>query len=1056
MSSTPNKKGFFYKRWVQVSGGILLSLPLLFLLTLYGLKSYLVDWFTENGADSASIEKLVINPFLGRITLGGLDVQLEGKSLLKNAEMVVDIGLTSLLQKNIKVQRALYSGLVLDLEQYADGSFRVGAYTIEKGTEKQAVEDTGKVTSSWGFLADNVDLIDCAVKVKTPDLDLELIVEKAELRKFTTREGKAGATLSFIGSLNGEALVMELSHIQVIPSIHIEGDVEVSRFQLLEIASLLKQALPVFVGDVGLDGNVNFSMDDGTGIIVDYSGDIKVLNPDIGGESFATGAQNLTWQGSVHFEMGDDKPMLIVTDGLLAATDYVVQVAGANFKTEESTIELQGKTTVTIADNVLVKNEGSLFIEKALVQVAGNEIIEEQLDWKGSVVYDSNHVGAGQYLATKGTLQLAPLGLRTGGEGAEVSVQSNELSWQGEIVYGQKDDGQNAYVLLKGNLAGEKIVTELTAPGVTVAQGRIALTTDAKLNFGEIFGIEGTNSLVLDSFLFTAGTEGPKVALDKLEIVDLEGVGGRNLQLEQLTSTGLSVTLSGGLPMEITVPVVQLNGFTTADLANFDLASITVNKPRIIASHNGEELLRLDEIKATALHLDESIHVTAESLRLVALTFLAASEGAKDDSFLNIGEVNLSGIKWAGDDGFTGKSLTFDNLVTNVIRDKDGELNVSRQLSAMQVVAVSEDAVVANITAEQDKEETGLPLRLAEVAVTGKSHVRFADYTLAVPYITDLAIKKMVLLDLDSTQPEVKSSFVLEAELEKRAPFNVIGDISPFMSPTALHLQLNLKNYPLSRLSAYTVQSVGTALASGQLKLKTTLDLRNDILDMHNNVVLKKLETETIAPELAAELDNQLPISLDMALSILRDSDRNISLDIPLSGPVSDLNVGVSDVLVTALSKAIIPAASGYLMYTLGPYGALAYVGMKVGEKLLKIELPPVGFLPGEIAIADEQKKYLEKVADILKGRPETDIQLCPHVVSWEFMDEKQRDAVPGNDIEVAEESRERLVEIGQQRAEVVQSYLISTYGVDKSRLLICDTLFETGKADKSLLLLNL
>ena len=71
---------------------------------------------------------------------------------------------------------------------------------------------------------------------------------------------------------------------------------------------------------------------------------------------------------------------------------------------------------------------------------------------------------------------------------------------------------------------------------------------------------------------------------------------------------------------------------------------------------------------------------------------------------------------------------------------------------------------------------------------------------------------------------------------------------------------LDLKNYPLSRLSPYTVQAVGTALASGILRLHSKMSLESDYLDLENDVELKKLETKTISPELAAELNNQLPI----------------------------------------------------------------------------------------------------------------------------------------------------------------------------------------------------
>jgi hypothetical protein len=215
---------------------------------------------------------------------------------------------------------------------------------------------------------------------------------------------------------------------------------------------------------------------------------------------------------------------------------------------------------------------------------------------------------------------------------------------------------------------------------------------------------------------------------------------------------------------------------------------------------------------------------------------------------------------------------------------------------------------------------------------------------------------------------------------------------------------------------------------------------------MKNNILLRKLETKTIEPELAAELNNQLPVSLDAALSLLRDNERNISLDVPLSGPVSELNVGISDVLVTALSKAIVPAASGYLMYALGPYGALAYVGMKVGEKMLEVKLPPIVFVPQEASLNEEHIKYLERIGKILQDRPEADIQLCPRVASWEFLTEEEKAAVPGGVVPVDGEKENDLLQLGQQRAVAVQNLLKEEYGIGHNRLLICDTAIDTKK----------
>ena len=77
---------------MKICGGVFVAFTLFFLLLPFGVKYYFADWLEKNGADSATIEKLRFNPFLGRITLGGMDVQLGGQSILHNVGMMLDLG----------------------------------------------------------------------------------------------------------------------------------------------------------------------------------------------------------------------------------------------------------------------------------------------------------------------------------------------------------------------------------------------------------------------------------------------------------------------------------------------------------------------------------------------------------------------------------------------------------------------------------------------------------------------------------------------------------------------------------------------------------------------------------------------------------------------------------------------------------------------------------------------------------------------------------------------------------------------------------------------------
>ncbi len=1045
-SATTNLGSLLEKHWVKICGAVLGLLVLGLLLLPVGVKYTITDWLIKNGADTATIEKLRYNPFLGRITMEGVEVQADGKSILHNSSMVLDVGVTSLIRRDIHVESAVYRDLVIDLEQYDDGRWRFGSYTMEGDSAETVVESQEEVASVWAFLADSVILDNCSVHLKMMKLEMTLAIEQAALNNFTTRNGKPAGTFSFKGKLDDGPVAIQLDTLQIVPAVRLGGVVSISKFNLDELSRLLQDVLPTFAGVVGIDGKILFSMETEKGLQVDYDGIIDVAGPDIGNSGFGTKAGNLKWQGRVQYSTPDNGPIAIETNGLLAATTFALEVPGADLSMEESRIDLTGKTTVTIAENVAVENEGALLVEGVKLQLPSYHIGEESLLWKGKVLYDSDHQGEGLLVQTAGTLDLGVFQFESGKSPETIATGGNMASWQGKVAFGQNNSGKKSVLELDGTLQGGALHAAMVEPPIRLGQEKVQLKTKSILSFGEEMDIAGNSSFGFEQFkLFEGETEKPLVAVDKLTVAELVGGGDRNITIKEMLAVGLNASLAGNFPLSINVSEIQVADVVTDNLATFHAGELSFKEPQVTALHNNKELLRFEDLAVKKITVGADGAARAENIHLGKLAFLRSSEDPAKKTVLSLGNADLSKLSWSGEAGLQGDTLVFNDLVTTVIRDKEAHINISQRLGDMQPASTGPEAEPVETAAETEGSR-GIPVRIREIAVGGKSAVYFEDYTLAVPYITDLAISELKISDLDSTDPEKETNVLLTGKLEKRAPLEITGWLSPFKEKMAMDMKLKLKNYPLSSLSAYTVQSVGTVLATGQLRLKTKLKLADDELDMKNSILLQKLETETISPELAAELNNELPIPLDAALSILRDKDKNISLEIPLSGQLSDLNVGIADILITSLSKAIVPAASGYLMYTLGPYGALAYVGMKVGEKMLAVTLPPVVFAAQQKELTDEQAKYLERVAKILEDRPETDLQLCPQVTSWEFLSEQEIAAIEGNLVSVDEKSRKALLELGQQRAMAVQGHLADKYSIDSSRLLICHTVIEEEK----------
>lgn len=1044
------KKQFRVKRWMKILGGVVVTLVLLLLLLPLGTKYYLADWLEKNGADSATIARLRFNPFAGKVTLGGMDVEIGGQSILHNATMVLDLGITSLFNRDIHVEKAVYHDLSIDLEQHKDGSWRFGSYTMQGAGKVKKVDSGEDVASAWKFLADLVILTDCRVHLKTPELDMTLVIDEAELARLSTRQDHPAGSFTFKGQLNDGPIALQLDTVQLVPQLRIGGNISVAGFQLKELAKLLHDVLPTLTGEVALDGKLLFSQGTETGIETDYDGTIGLTAPDLGNSDFTTKAESLTWKGAIHYAAAEKSPQHITTDGLLAARGLNLRNPSSGLVVEKTGIELSGKTTLTVAEKILLDHDGGLLLKNVDLQVPPYGIIEKSLSWKGKVQYDSDHKQEGLLVHADGALDLGAFQVDGGEPSTSFAAQGKTLSWQGAVDFSQRDSGKKTALALDGTLLGGGLQQTLPEPPLRLAQEKVELKTKSTITLGEPLDIKGLSSLGLTRFALFEGENGaPSLSFDELSLVGLEGRGGKTIALQELLATGVQASVAGNFPLRIAVPEVRLADFFTDDLAAYKLSELQVKNPLITAVHNNTELVRFDDLTVNTLSIDDTARFEAEKVQLQNLAFLATRDNAAQKTTVSFRDATLNAVRWSDDAGFQGDTLTFDDLVAIVVRDKQGNININRQLAEMQQQAAqSAEPPVTKpaATAAAGKESPSAPFALKKIIVAGNSSLLFEDYTLAVPYKTDLNITRLEVTGVDSSRPDEKTEIVLQGELEKRAPLEVTGHIFPFKAKPAVDMQVDLKNYPLSSLSAYTVQSVGTALASGQLQVKSSMALADDKLKMKNAILLKQLETKTIAPELAAELNNQLPIPLNAALSLLRDNKRNITLDVPLSGPVSELNVGISDVLITALSKAIVPAASGYLMYALGPYGALAYVGMKVGENMLQVKLPPVVFTQQETTLTDEHVKYLERIGKILQDRPDTDMQICPRVASWEFLTEKEKTAVKGGAVAVDEEKKDDLLQLGQQRAEAVQDLLKEKYDIADNRLLICDTAIDSKK----------
>lgn len=1134
MQHTNRYKKILKSKWSLLLIGLMLFLSAIPVLLPIAGKYYLAKWLLDNGADTAVIERVEINPFTGRAALKGVNVKMGDTRVLSGADILIDIDILSLFKKEASVGHSVLNGVTLDIELYEDGRMRFGSYTT--GPSGAATpEEPASSSVPWIFLARQVDISNCKVHFKMPQLDMTLDVNKASLIEFTTAPGDTSGSFTLSGSVNGTPVALDLTKVRIMPDIIAEGSIKVDDFALDNLDDFLQLYLKPFTGKASLDGKMMFKLAAGEDIFVDYDGMLSVDKGHIAGPSFSVKGAPVRWEkGTIHFEMTEKTGISIDVDGVLTGKNVAVDIPDPVIKIREPDVNIIGKVHVSIDDEVKVDTNVGFTLKHTTFSMPPLQAEATDIRWQGKkrrVQFNSGTKDRELSVQVQGELLADSPAFGDQDKNVRLAVSGSSLSWNGEVAYllglkakdaslvhtngilksnklnltladtlqynqeslvaegitevGLGQEIKSSYdgsLDLKGNalhtdeletsidtiswkgkggftlladkdmklntdsrLISKGLQAKLIETGMLFGQQSIDITARGAIKLGKDITVDGKSSLATNGFTVSKkDPKNPVVVLENFVIDSIEAPGGSTVKIKKARATGLEVNIPGSIPLKATAPTITISDIHTKDLATVSTGRVTAQSPVITSRINKDNFAGLNSLEIRNVRAGLDHHITVDRVNFDDLYFLGKST-KKNDATCKIAGARLSKIGWNPETGLRSGSLSFADLYCTLIREKDGGLVVGKKLAAMR----NPDWKPEKVKKKPKKNDPSSTIALSQVTLRGESGLHFEDHTLAVPFISNLDITTLQIKGLDSGKPDKPASIRIAASLEKRAPLTINGTIAPFPGEIGLSLKLQLKNYPLSRLSSYTVQSVGVALASGSMRLTSDISLHDRQLDMKNNVLLKQLKTSTISKELAAKLDNQLPIPLDSALSMLRDRDDTISLDVPLSGPIDKLSVGISDILITALGEAIVPAASGYLVYALGPYGALAWVGMEVGSRMLEVRLPPVQFKPGDDQISEDKADYFQRLANILQDKPEADFRLCPKSSAWEFFSEKEKEKLNEKSIQLGDEERKKLMKLGQRRAQKIKDVLREKYSIDKDRLLICVTEVEEKKSAK-------
>lgn len=293
----------------------------------------------------------------------------------------------------------------------------------------------------------------------------------------------------------------------------------------------------------------------------------------------------------------------------------------------------------------------------------------------------------------------------------------------------------------------------------------------------------------------------------------------------------------------------------------------------------------------------------------------------------------------------TGR-INLSNLTEEELAAEAGE--EPKALEAPVDVAATSAAGDADIPVE---EAPPADIRIGALTLQGGT-VSFVDRSL--PNVFSATMYKLGgRVTGMASDEEMQADVDLRGELENHSPLTITGKLNPLSKDLYADLTIKFKDIDLAPMTPYSGTYLGKVIDRGKLYLDLSYHIEHQKIKAENKIMVDQF---TFGDSVKSDKATSLPVGL--AIALLKDSNDEIHLDVPISGDLNDPSFSVMGTIFTVLKNLVVKAATA-------PFSLLASM-LGGGEQ----DFTNLTFASGIARLDPGQLETLDKLAAMLEKRP--------------------------------------------------------------------------------------
>jgi len=483
----------------------------------------------------------------------------------------------------------------------------------------------------------------------------------------------------------------------------------------------------------------------------------------------------------------------------------------------------------------------------------------------------------------------------------------------------------------------------------------------------------------------------------------------------------------------------------TTDLPLYVKGTLGINDITLHNNHLKRDLLNVDTIAVNQIDIETSANININNIGITKLAALhqAAPTSVNDRYLLAFDNLNITPLNFRQSRQLSIGTIDLQGTSVYLAINDAGEMNFKAWVPDVQ-----------KGPSGSEQEEPGVisdpfVFALEEFKFTTRQHIIFVDNSLKEHFTADIHDIDLRLEQFNTAAPEKSSHIVLGLAIGKHGRFKLDSNVSDFTGRPVINGAGEIAGFDLKMFAPLTKQYIGHNIKSGQLDVDLKIKVDKGIIDSKMGLALHQLELKTLSKEEAEKINSEFGLPLNSSLSLLRDKNNTISLDIPVTGDIENPEFNPRDAIVTATSKAISTAVIHY--YT--PFGLILAAGA-LFDLATALRFDPVLFEAGKSELTSAHEEQLGKLASLMIERPGIHLTLCgisnsadiatlfPELLQDIDTSRKQQiDTVP-----VSDQTLAVLKQLAESRSSNVKNYIVGEKGAAASRLIECDPEYSAAE----------